>query len=292
MNNRQLHPTEAKLIKDNAKRYAQQRYATDKPTPEQIQAAVVELANTAQNLVDNNLGVTVPKFAQAEAFLNQLKVEYAQTHGTVNIPGTSGGPGGVQQLFYANVEQKNMPWLNQGQADPTVTGLIVKTPIPSDNPTAGLKTIAPNQQGQITAEAAAGISPVRNPVRDINDIRNDVADGAALVSRGSGIVGSTATVAAVMPGPHQPGAATTALTATVVGLGADAVEQIARPDIGKTAQAVFLQVIVQRQLDNRLPLAAPITNEIIELWKQSGTSQDLNTWANNEWVKFIKERAK
>ena len=135
VNNRQLHPTEAKLIKDNAKRYAQQRYGTADPTAAQIQGAEAELANTAQNLVDNNLGVTVPRTSQAEAFLNQLKVEYAQATGSVNIPGTSGQASGTQQLFYASTEQKNMPWLNQGLADPAVTGLIVKTPINPPKPT-------------------------------------------------------------------------------------------------------------------------------------------------------------
>ncbi len=52
-----------------------------------------------------------------------------QQHGSLNLPGTTGAPGGTQQLFYATVEQKNMPWLNQGLADPKVTGLIVRTPI-------------------------------------------------------------------------------------------------------------------------------------------------------------------
>ncbi len=129
LNNRMLHPLEANLIKSNAQRYAQQRYGTSTPSVQQIEAAQAELANTAQSLVDNNLGATVPYVAQAADFLAQLKVEYMQQHGSLNLPGTAGSAGGTQQLFYATVEQKNMPWLNQGLADPAVTGLIVKTPI-------------------------------------------------------------------------------------------------------------------------------------------------------------------
>lgn len=57
-------------------------------------------------------------------FLAQLKGEY------------------MQQLFYATVEQKNLPWLNQGLADPAITGLIVKTPI---NPPKTADTLASNR---------------------------------------------------------------------------------------------------------------------------------------------------
>lgn len=32
-------------------------------------------------------------------------------------------------MFYADVEQKNQAWINQGLADPAITGLIVRTPI-------------------------------------------------------------------------------------------------------------------------------------------------------------------
>ena len=48
----------------------------------------------------------------------------------------------MQQLFYATVEQKNLPWLNQGLADPAITGLIVKTPI---NPPKTADTLASNR---------------------------------------------------------------------------------------------------------------------------------------------------
>ncbi|WP_439115692.1 hemagglutinin repeat-containing protein, partial [Hydrogenophaga sp.] len=129
MNNRQLHPSEAQIIKDNARRFARQLYGTDQPTAAQIEAAQALLANTAQNQLDNNLGATVPYNETANAFLQTLKIEYQQANGTLILPGTSGQPTGAQQLFFANTEQKNQPWLNQGLADPTVTGLIVRTPI-------------------------------------------------------------------------------------------------------------------------------------------------------------------
>ena len=75
-----------------------------------------------------------------------------------------------------------------------------------------------------------GLTPDRNSIRDSADVRNDVANGASKVSRGAGIVGSAATVAAAIPGPHEPTAAVTAVTATGVGFAADVLEQVARPD--------------------------------------------------------------
>ena len=132
-NNRQLHPTEAKIIKDNAKRFAQQLYGTENPTAEQIDAAGAMLANTAQSKLDNNLGYTVPYSEAADSFLQTLKIEYMQQNGTLVLPDTQG----TQQLFYATVDQKNNPSLNQGLADSSVTGLIVRTPLSAsyNNPT-------------------------------------------------------------------------------------------------------------------------------------------------------------
>ena len=158
---------------------------------------------------------------------------------------------------------------------------------PQTNPNAHLNTISPNQKGQVTAEAAAGLSGVKNPVRDVNDIRRDVADGAAVVGRGSDITAATSTMAAAVPGPHQPGAAATALVSTGFGLAANVVEQVARPDMGKGLNDT-LSNILQERVDKRIPIAAPITNELFEVWKQSETNKDLQTWSNQIWMDFSK----
>ena len=186
-----------------------------------------------------------------------------------------------------------MPWLNQGLADPTVTGLIVKSPIKvlGIDPNAGLNTITPAANGAVTAEAAAGLSGVKNPIRDISDIRNDVADGAAAVGRGSDITAATSTMAAAVPGPHQPGAATTAMIATGVGFAANVVEQVARPNAALSAENAFYMAI-QMGADSSLPIAAPITNEVINAWKNSNTNLDFKEWSAIEWRKFVDSRSK
>lgn len=288
-NNRQLHPTEARLIKDNAKRFARQLYGTEEPSAEQIEAAQALLANTAQNQLDNNLGVIVPYNEEANAFLQTLKIEYHQANGTLTLPGTAGGPGGAQQLFYANTEQKNMPWLNQGLADPAVTGLIVRTPINEASlPRPEPNTITSAANGCVTGECSGGVLPERNAVRDEADIREDAADIASGVGRGAGVVSSAATAAATVPGPHQPAAATTAVIATGAGFAADVVEQVAQPDTGKAVHEFFLG-IAQTQVDNKLPLIAPVSNEVRTLWVESGAAEPFESWVNNRWNGVIKQ---
>jgi filamentous hemagglutinin len=132
------------------------------------------------------------------------------------------------------------------------------------NPNAGLNTITPASNGCVTAECAAGVAPNRNSIRDSADVRNDVADGAALTSRGAGIVGSAATAAAAVPGPHEPAAAATAATATGVGLVADVVEQMIRPDPQKYFKEQILIGIPANVLAEKFPLYAPVVNEVAE----------------------------
>ncbi|QRX84372.1 hypothetical protein [Glaciimonas sp. PAMC28666] len=121
-NNRALHPKEAELIKQNARRFAKEKYKTDDPTPEQILGALSSLANTAQNLVDYNLGYDVPYSAKAEAFLHTLQSEYAATNPSLSI-------GNGQFLFYGTNDQKNSPYINSGYVDKEIAGVIIKAPI-------------------------------------------------------------------------------------------------------------------------------------------------------------------
>ncbi|MDP5008939.1 MAG: hemagglutinin repeat-containing protein, partial [Glaciimonas sp.] len=121
-NNRKLHQKEIDLIKQNASRFAKEYYKTDKPTPGEIQGAMALLANTAQNLLDYNLGYDVPYSAQAEKLLHTLQSEYAATNPNLSI-------GNGQYLFYATNDQKNSPYINSGTVDKEIAGVIIKAPI-------------------------------------------------------------------------------------------------------------------------------------------------------------------
>jgi len=90
INNRQLHPTEAQIIKDNAERFARQLYGTQTPSDEQIKEAAALLASTAQSKLDNNLGAIVAYSKEADDFLQTLKIEYMQQNGSLVLPDTQG----------------------------------------------------------------------------------------------------------------------------------------------------------------------------------------------------------
>ena len=148
-------------------------------------------------------------------------------------------------------------------------------------------TFVPASNGCLTAECAANLGrSTRDGLRHDLDVRQEVANGADSVSRAADLIGSSATVATAVPGPHQAATAGIALAATTVGLGASALSQLAKPDIGVATQDFFV-TLVQYQIDHRLPLIAPVTNEVKELWKASNTSKSFNDWLNGEWNKAI-----
>jgi filamentous hemagglutinin len=94
-----------------------------------------------------------------------------KAHGTLNIEGSTTSPGGIQQLFYATVEQKNMSWLNNGLADKSITGLIVRTRLKpleddkKDDKTRDKLTGLPlDSQGRYTVKLAIG-----DPINGYNE---------------------------------------------------------------------------------------------------------------------------
>jgi filamentous hemagglutinin len=123
-NNRQLHTSETEMIKKNAVRFAAELYGTNAPSDAQISGALSLLSNTAQHLLDNNIGYTVPYSEKARAFLQTLQMEYASISPNLSI-------GDGQYLFYATAEQRSDSSLNSGSLDKEIAAIIVKTPIKS-----------------------------------------------------------------------------------------------------------------------------------------------------------------
>ncbi|HEY4317198.1 MAG TPA: hemagglutinin repeat-containing protein [Herbaspirillum sp.] len=121
-NNRQLHHSEAEMIEKNAARFAKVMYGAEHPDAEQIAGAAAILSNTAQYLLDNNLGYTVPHSKQAEAFLQTLQSEYSAVSPNLSI-------GDGQYLFYATPDQRSDARLNVGDIDKPFSDLIAKTPV-------------------------------------------------------------------------------------------------------------------------------------------------------------------
>lgn len=117
--------------------------------------------------------------------------------------------------------------------------------------------------------------------------REQAADFASDFSRHSGRFAATATAygtyLASQPNPVSQTGATVqfglAGTATVIGFGASAVEQILRPNVG--AMAIDFAAAIAGELSTRaFPLAAPLTNEIVEQIKNTPQVNDLTNRSN------------
>ena len=100
-----------------------------------------------------------------------------------------------------------------------------------------------------------------------------------------------ATAVAAQGGPYGKPAQAVAVGATAIGIGADAVEQSARPTMGTVLQAAVLASF-QEWADSKVPGVAPVTNEVIEAWNASGTSESLNDWNNRQWKAFLERTQK
>ena len=110
--------------------------------------------------------------------------------------------------------------------------------------------------------------------------REAIADGVSSLSRQAGVLAAMATAMGSQVGPYAKPAQALAVGATVVGIGADALEQIARPNNGQTL-VNSISTTISEQINKKLPVAAPITNEILEIGKSSPVGQTIEKKLND-----------
>lgn len=106
--------------------------------------------------------------------------------------------------------------------------------------------------------------------------REAIADGAANLSRQAGVVAAGAVAVSSQAGPYGQPAKAVAVGATVVGFGADAVEQIARPNTGQVV--VNSTSLIVQTLTERLPFGGV---------GKIGVRLQLNLDSTNFIVKFV-----
>ncbi|RZT76340.1 filamentous hemagglutinin [Azospira oryzae] len=113
------------------------------------------------------------------------------------------------------------------------------------------------------------------------EARENTADFAATVNRGSGIVASTAGAVSAVPGPHQPEAIFLQGGATVIGFGSMVVEQLLRPNIGQLtldAGGTFIGTALERSLYGRM--LSPVSNEMVDFFKSSKFGVEFKDYLN------------
>jgi filamentous hemagglutinin len=277
MNNRQLHPTEVQKAKDLAAK------SGGKYTQAQIEEQMRLMGNAATSEQPN----TTTVLTNTDAIVNSLNND-------PSMPKTVQGPVAVELPGQANSELQNWIISNTTQGSGYIPGqspyinsnAALNGPKLSNTPNTSPMTAA---CGNNDLACKSGVGVQQSSIPELTQAaREGIADTAAGVSRQAGIVGAAATAAAAsVPPQAKPIPRAVAVGATVIGVAADAVEQVVRPDVGQTI--INLAGTGLQEAVNNNPVGkvvAPFTNEIVEAWKQSGSSQSIQDWVNQQVKKI------
>jgi filamentous hemagglutinin len=122
-------------------------------------------------------------------------------------------------------------------------------------------------------------------------IRDTVAGTAEDISTAAGRFGAITAAGASIPSPYAPGLATAAYIATATGVVADAVVQIAKPDVGKY-WVNSASAMISSRFSAARPIAAPIINEASGIFNNSDLSKTSQEFINSSWKRIIDQSTK
>lgn len=161
-------------------------------------------------------------------------------------------------------------WINTGVANENGKPLIIQS------------LAEPNHELQAYImqsydSAAPGQTPssfTYIPTPAPTNVRGTVVDVAGAVSTSAGRFGAIAVAGASLPSPLSPGLGTAAYVATVTGVVADAVQQLAQPN---SAQYVFngTTAIFNSVVSSKLPVMSPVLNEFINQVNKSEAATEV-----------------
>jgi filamentous hemagglutinin len=257
MNNRQLHPTEIQKAKELATKSGGQY--TQAQIEEQLRlmgnAATGELPNTTTVLTNNNAIVnsitndpSMPKTAQGSVVLEVPGQANPQLQSWI-INNTAQGAGYIpgQSPYTASNAALNAPTLTNTPITPAVTAACANSDLACRSGVGAQQSTMP----QLTQAA-----------------REAIAEGASTTSRQAGVIGAAATAATAAASPQvKPITGSIAAGATVIGVAADAVEQVVRPNAEKVIKEQILLGVPADALARKYPLYAPLINELKEASK-------------------------
>ncbi|GGI54704.1 two-partner secretion domain-containing protein [Oxalicibacterium solurbis] len=263
-NNRQLHPEEKTLAQKLAK------LSGGKYTAEQIEEQMRSMDVVINGEVEPGI---------VDVVLDGKPLD----EGSTWVPG--GGTVVVQSLADMNPELR--AFIVQNTTGEGIPGTITYAG-PFDAPSVPKVINTPPIQTAACPygafDCAAGI-----PVDNLVQRRNNAADFASWLSTQSGRFSSLSTAygayLSMNPNPvSQAGAATQygmAGIAEIVEFSAGALEQFLRPNIGATTVNSLTDLAAKPMMD-RYPLGAPFTNEVLEMWKNSSTAQEMQNKINGK----------
>jgi filamentous hemagglutinin len=257
MNNRQLHPSEVQKAKELAAK------SGGKYKQSEIEEQMRLMGNAATGELPNTTTVLTTTAAVEKSYKDDP-----------NMPRTAQGPVVLEVPGQANPELQAWIINNTKEGAGFIPGA---SPYSASN--AGLirpTTTNTPSTAPVTAACAnndlacrSGVGAQQSTMPQMTQAaRQAIADGAETTSRQAGVIGAAATAAtAAASPPVKPITGAVAVGATVIGVAADAVEQLARPDAEKIIKEQILMGIPADALAKKYPLYAPLINEIKEATK-------------------------
>lgn len=240
----------------------------------------------AKQLADKSGG----KYAQAQ-IEDQMRIMGVNVNGTAEsgapttLIGQTPTDSGAQWIA-AGTTANGQPILTQitAQADPQLQSYI-------------LANYNSTSSGQVPSQftyqqTGSGSMNITGPLTkfdqsDANFMRGTTADVASMVSTNAGRFSAAAAAAAAIPSPYSAGFSAAAYAATVAGFTADAVAQMAKPDVGQYAVSGVTGLIAGN-LSDRAPGLGPAINETANTLNNSDAGQHVQNSLNNYWADFVK----
>ncbi|MCG5075170.1 hypothetical protein [Paraburkholderia tagetis] len=207
--------------------------------------------------------------------------------GVSDANGGTVAPGTAEELNGRTPTDPGASWLNTGLSNANGKPLIIQI-MPEANP-ALQAFIMENYNSATPGQVPSAYTYTPSPVG--MDVRGTVANVAGDVSTAAGRFGAITAAGATIPSPYAPGLATAAYIATATGIAADAVVQIAKPDVGRYWTNGGSAMISDR-LSTKYPLAGPVINEATNQFNGSSLSQSIQDFINSSWNRITNQPEK
>ncbi len=255
MNNRQLHPREVQKAKELAAK------SKGMYKQEQIEEQMRLMGNDQFKEAPDTLAVlvggqTIRDSVNADPSMPKV----IQGGVAIEIPGQANTD--LQKFIQANTKDEWIP----DSSPYTSSNAGLNKPTTTNTPSsASITTACANNDLACRSGVGAQQSTIPQMTQDA---REALADGASTLSRQAGVVAAAATAATAAASPQvKPITGSVAVGATVIGVAADVVGQVVRPDAKQVFKEQLLLGVPAEVLIQRYPQLAPLINEVKEALK-------------------------
>jgi filamentous hemagglutinin len=258
-------------------------------------ATNVDLYNRQLDTKEKSLAQQLADASDGKYTIAQIEDQMRQMDMSVNGTTTSGAPATLvgetptdsgARWMSAGTTANGQPVLAQilAPSDPALLGYIL----------ANYNSVSP---GQVPSEFAypssggGGSINVTGPFTnfdqsDLNYIRNTTANASSMVSNTAGWIGSSAATGAATPSPLSPVLGEIAFGATVVGTAADAISQLANPNIGQYAYQSAVTV-TGLAVANASPQTSVLTNGATAVINNLPGANDIQNWITQKYNSLL-----